>query len=332
VRLDWLPALARAQAEAMEQDPSVFLFGEDLRANVFGTSPGLAARFGDMRVRDIPLSEAGAVGLAVGAAMTGLRPILDLTISSFLYCAADQLISHLAKARFVHGGQYALPVVVRTACFYSGSNGAQHSDRPYPMFAGVPGLKIVVPSNALDAYLLLKASIDEDNPVLFFEDVTLRGVRGRVEVTDEDLASRAHLGEAKVVEAGDDVLVIAIGGGVAIGRQVRELLAAEQVSVEVLDLRTVSPLDRDLICSEAARIGRVVVVDPAHEQCSVASEVAALLVDEIFDSLQAPVRRVCTPNIHPPFNRALERQLYPSRDGVLRAARSVLGSRPDREP
>jgi pyruvate/2-oxoglutarate/acetoin dehydrogenase E1 component len=317
----------------MEQDPSVFLFGEDLRANVFGTSPDLAARFGDMRVRDIPLSEAGAVGLAVGAAMTGLRPILDLTISSFLYCAADQLISHMAKARFLHGGQYALPVVVRTACFYSGSNGAQHSDRPYPMFAGVPGLKIVVPSNALDAYTLLKASIEEDNPVLFFEDVTLRGVRGRVEVTEEDLASPASLGEAKVVEAGDDVLVIAIGGAVAIGRQVREqLLSAEQVSAEVLDLRTISPLDRDLICTEAARIGRVVVVDPAHEQCSVASEVAALLVEEIFDSLQAPVLRVCTPNIHPPFNRALERQLYPTRDGVLRATRAVLGSRPDREP
>ena len=174
-QLGFLQAINQAQTEEMARDERVVLMGQDLRANVFGAADGVLQRFGPARVRDLPLSEAGSVGLAAGAAMAGLRPVVDLTVASFVFGAMDQFVSQLAKARYMFGGQARLPVVIRAALYYHGGTAGHHADRPYPMFMNVPGLKIILPSNATDLKGLLKSAIRDDNPVLCFEDANLSG-------------------------------------------------------------------------------------------------------------------------------------------------------------
>jgi pyruvate dehydrogenase E1 component beta subunit len=301
--------------------------GQDLRANVFGAAEGFLAEFGPDRVRDLPLSEAASVGIAVGAAMAGLRPIVDLTVASFMFGAMDQFVSQAAKSRYMFGGQATVPVVYRQALYYQGGTAAHHADRPYPMFMNVPGLKIIVPSNGPDLKGLLKSAIRDDNPVLCFEDATLWGRRGRGPAPPDAAEHLVPLGVAAVPRAGTDLTVVAIGGAVPLALAAADQLAGDGISVEVVDPRTLVPMDWPAILGSVSRTGRCVVVDPANRTCGAAAEIAAQVAEDCFDALRGPVVRVTTDDIHVPFSPALEKLIYPSTEKVVAAARRALAER-----
>jgi len=319
--LNYLQAINEAQREELERDDSVIVFGEDVRSNLWGGT-AFAKDFPKERVFDTPLSEEGFTGAAVGAAMRGLRPVVDLTISSFLYRAADALVNGAAKSRYMFGGQATIPVTFRAAMMYGANIGAHHSDRPYPMFMNVPGLKVVAPASAFDVKGLLKAAIRDDNPVLVFEDVALWF--SSEHVPEEDYV--VPLGVADVKRCGSDVTVVAIAGGVRSALEAADTLAAEGISAEVVDPRTLVPLDAETILQSVAKTGRLVVVDPAHRTCSAASEISALVAEEAFDALRAPIVRVTTPDVQIPFAPEMEQPLYPNAERVVAAVKKVLGA------
>ncbi|MPZ88991.1 MAG: alpha-ketoacid dehydrogenase subunit beta [Nitriliruptorales bacterium] len=319
--MTYLAAIGRAQHEAMTENRTVVLLGEDVRSNLYGTAPGFVDTFGPDRVWDTPISEEGFSGLAAGAAMTGLRPIVDLTYASFMYLAMDQLVNQVAKNRYMFGGQASLPVVYRASMFYGASMAAHHSDRPYPMFMNVPGLTIVTPATPYDACGLLRAAVRSDDPVLFFEDATLW-------FRKEDLPEEPYevpLGVANHVRRGDDVTVVAIAGSLPHAVTAAETLADDGISVDLIDPRTLVPLDMEAILSSVRRTGRLVVVDPAHRTCGAAAEISALAAELAFDALRAPVVRVTTPDVQIPFSPALEKGLYPDAGRAVTAVRRVLG-------
>ena len=323
----FLHALIEGIKEEMRQDERVFVMGEDVESPLFwGPTGTFREEFGPSRVRNTPMSEAAFVGAGIGAAMTGLRPVVEMTVASFLYVAFDQIVSMGAKSRFMFGGQARIPMVIRATSMYSRGLAAQHSDRPYPAFMGIPGLKIVAPTTAADAKGLMKSAIRDDDLVLFFEDVNLHGVRGEVR-PEERLVP---LGLAEVRRVGTDVTVVGVSGGMLPALAAADALAVEGVSVEVVDPRTLAPLDTRTILESVAKTGRLVVVDPAHRVCSVASEIAATVAEDGFDSLRAPVLRVTTPQVPIPFSPALERGLYPTADKVAAAVRQTLRERRQR--
>ena len=321
--LRFLQAIQEAQYEEMVRDERVILMGQDLRANVFGAAAGFLEAFGPERVRDLPLSEAASVGMAVGAAMAGLRPIVDLTVASLMFVAMDQFVSQAAKSRYMFGGQATVPVVYRQALYYHGGTAAHHADRPYPMFMNVPGLKIIAPSNGPDLKGLLKSAIRDDNPVLCFEDATLWGRRGRGPAPEAE-DHLVPLGVASIPRAGTDLTIVGIAGGVRLALDAAEQLAEEGISAEVVDPRTLVPMDWDTILSSVARTGHLVVVDPANRTCSAASEISAQVVEHCFDALRGPIVRVTTDDVHVPFSPVLEKQIYPNVEKVVAAARRAL--------
>jgi len=305
-----------ALREEMERDPRVVLIGEDI--GLFEVT-GLLPSMGPNRVWSAPISENGFVGMAIGAAMTGLRPVVDLTIASFVHLAVDQLVNQAAKIRYMTGGQARIPAVFRSAMWYGGSNAAQHSDRPYPLFLNVPGLKVAVPATPADLKGLLKTAIRDDDPVLIFEDKNLWFESGPV-------PSGEHLvpfGVAEVVREGSDVTVVAIGASLRAALQAAETLAGDGISVEVIDPRTLVPLDRATILRSVARTGRLVIVDLACKTGSAASEIAAIVAEEGFSSLKAPILRVTTPDVPIPFSPTMEMPLYPSREKIVAAVHEV---------
>lgn len=332
-KMTFLKAIRQAQFEEMKRDDSIIMMGEDLRADILGTASGFVEEFGENRIRNVPLSEAGFVGAAVGAAMTGLRPIVDIVLSSFMYCAMDQFVSQAAKSRYMFGGQVDIPVLYRAGMFYGGAEAAHHSDRPYPTFMTIPGLKIIVPSGPSDAKGLIKSAIRTDDPVLCFEDGSLWPTKGPVAVEGEELPTDEvpedpdlliPLGSADVKRDGSDVTVIAIGGSVPPAIEAAERLQDEDgVSVQVVDPRSLVPMDWETILGCVSRTGRVVIADPAHRTCSAASEIAATIVEEVFESLVAPVRRVVTPDVHIPFSPPLEKLFYPTSDSIAETVRAV---------
>ncbi|GAB3434875.1 alpha-ketoacid dehydrogenase subunit beta [Actinophytocola sediminis] len=322
-QLGFLQAINQAQTEEMTRDERVILMGQDLRANVFGAAAGALETFGPSRVRDLPLAEAGSIGVAAGAAMAGLRPIIDLTVASFVFGAMDQFVSQLAKARYMFGGQATLPVVVRAALYYHGGTAGHHADRPYPMFMNMPGLKIILPSTAPDLLGLLKSAIRDDNPVLCFEDANLWGRKGRGPIPTAE-NHLVPLGSAAIRRTGTDVTVVGIGLGSFLAMAAAEELAADGISAEVIDPRTLVPMDWPTILDSVSRTGRLVVVDPANRTCSAASEIAARVVEDCFDALRGPITRVTTDDIHVPFSPALEKQIYPTKDKVIAAVRRAL--------
>jgi pyruvate dehydrogenase E1 component beta subunit len=328
--MSYLGAIGAAQREAMEADPRVIIIGEDVEANVYGTTGAGKSRkdkgdflemFGKERIRNTPISEEVIVGAAAGAAMTGLRPIVDLSYSSFLYMAMDQFVNQVAKNRYMFGGQASMPVVFRSAMFYGLHTGAHHSDRPYPMFMNVPGLKIVVPASPYDAKGLLRTAIDTDDPVMIFEACMLWGMKE--DVPEEEY--RIRFGEAKTVRSGSDLTVVAISSAVPEAAAAADALAEQGLSVEVIDPRTLVPLDIETIIASVQRTGRLIVADPAHRTCSAAAEISAIVAEEAFESLRAPIVRVTTPDTQIPFSPALEKQLYPSRVNISDAIRRVVG-------
>lgn len=333
--MSYLGAIGAAQREAMEADPRVIIMGEDVEANVYGTTGAGKSRkdkgdflelFGKNRIRNTPISEEVIVGAAAGAAMTGLRPIVDLSYSSFLYMAMDQFVNQVAKNRYMFGGQASMPVVFRSAMFYGLNTGAHHSDRPYPMFMNVPGLKIIVPSTPYDAKGLLRTAVDCDDPVLIFESCLLWGSKG--EVPEEEY--RIPFGQARIARSGDDVTVVAISSAVPEALAAAESLAQEGLSVEVIDPRTLVPFDVETVIRSVNRTGRLVVADPAHRTCSAAAEISAIVAEEAFESLRAPIIRVTTPDTQIPFSPALEKNLYPNRASIEDAIRRVTGHKASR--
>ena len=329
--MSYLGAIGAAQREAMEADSRVIIMGEDVEANVYGTM-GSKSRadkgdflqmFGAARIRNTPISEEVMVGAAAGAAMTGLRPIVDLSYSSFLYMAMDQFVNQVAKNRYMFGGQASLPVVFRSAMFYGLNTGAHHSDRPYPMFMNVPGLKIMVPSTPTDAKGLLRTAIDMDDPVLSFEACLLWGLKEDV----PDGEFRIPFGVARTVRAGTDVTIVAISTAVHAAIQAAQKLEAEGISVEIIDPRTLVPLDSDAILNSVARTGRLVVADPAHKTCGAAAEISAIVSEEAFDCLRAPIARVTTPDTQIPFSPSIEKPLYPNAISIADAVRKVMSSK-----
>lgn len=318
--LTYLQALSEAMREEMQRDPHVFLMGEDVRHSVYGTTAGFVEEFGEQRVRDTPLSENGFIGAAAGAAMVGTRPIVDVTLSSFLYVAMDQLVSITAKATYMYGGQTKLPVVIRVAMFYGNSFAAQHSDRNYPMFMNVPGLKIIAPTTPYDMKGMLKSAIRDDDPVICFEDGGVWFVKG--DVPEEEYL--VPLGRADVKREGSDVTVVAIAGSVPVALRAADELAAQGISAEVIDPRTLVPLDKATILSSVAKTGRLVVADPAHKTCGAAGEIAAIVAEEGFWDLKAPIARVVTPDVHPPFSPVLEKGLYPTQEKIVKAVQQAL--------
>lgn len=329
VMMSYLGAIGAAQREAMDADSRVIIMGEDVEANVYGTTGAgksravegdFLQRYGRERIRNTPISEEIIVGAAAGAAMTGLRPIVDLSYSSFLYLAMDQFVNQVAKNRYMFGGQASLPVVFRSAMFYGLNTGAHHSDRPYPMFMNVPGLKIIAPASPSDAKGLLRSAIDSDDPVLSFEACPLWSMKEDVDQEEY----RIPLGLGRTVRAGSDVTVVAVSGAVPEAAHAADQLAEEGVSVEVFDPRTLVPLDVEGILDSVRRTGRLVVADPAHRTCSAASEISAIVAEHAFASLRAPIVRVTTPDTQIPFSPALEKQLYPNRNTIAAAVRKTL--------
>ena len=327
--MSFLGAIGAAQREAMEADHRVIIMGEDVEANVYGTMGGGKSRsdkgdflqmFGANRIRNTPISEEVMVGAAAGAAMTGLRPIVDLSYSNFLYMAMDQFVNQVAKNRYMFGGQASLPVVFRSAMFYGLNTGAHHSDRPYPMFMNVPGLKIMVPSSPADAKGLLRTAIDMDDPVLSFEACLLWGLKEDV----QDGEFHIPFGVARTLRAGTDVTVVAIATGVHAALQAAPKLEAEGISIEIIDPRTMVPLDSEAILNSVARTGRLVIVDPAHTTCGAAAEISAIVAEKAFDCLKAPILRVTTPDTQIPFSPAIEKQLYPDAAKTIDAVRKVM--------
>jgi pyruvate dehydrogenase E1 component beta subunit len=324
-------AVNEALRIAMETDPDVILMGEDVAGGgdrkgedvdemggVLGTTRGLVKAFPD-RVLDTPISEMGIMGTAVGAAATGLRPVVELMFMDFIGTCLDPLLNQAAKLRYMFGGKIRIPLTVRTVTGAGMQAAAQHSQSLYWLTAGIPGLKTVIPSNPVDAKGLLLAAIRDDNPVVFCEAKTVLGVTGEVPEGDY----MVPIGKAALLREGGDVSLIGMGGTVAVCMQAAEQLSGEGIQADVLDLRSIQPLDEEAILSTLAKTGSVVVVDESTPRSSVASDVAALCVDRGFDFLNTPVKRVTAPHSPVPFSRVLEQAYMPSAARVVETVRGL---------
>jgi len=322
-QLYFIKAMYEGLRDAMQEDETVVVIGEDVDRSIIGATKGLIEEFGDQRVRNTPISEATFVGACIGAAAAGLRPVVDLMVGSFFYVSMDQVANQAAKLPYMSGGQVSLPIVYFTATGPSGSAAAQHSENPHPMLMNVAGLKVVMPSSPRDAKGLMVAAIRDPNPVVYFQDAVLGGVRGPVPEEPYEIP----LGEAEVKREGEDVTVVAIGALVNKALKVAEELEAEGVSVEVVDPRTLVPLDRKAILDSARKTGRLVVCDNARMTCSAASEIAAIVSEAAFDSLKAAPRRVAWEDVPVPFSPVLEKRVLVDEAKIRAAVESTLGAR-----
>ena len=302
-------------------DPKTFMIGLDIWVGAFGATSGLTDEFGKERILNAPISEAGYAGAGVGAAMAGMRPIVEIEFASFFYCCWDQVCNQAAKLRYMSGGQADVPITFRSVCGAIGSAAAQHSETVYSQFMSVPGLKIVVPSGPRDMKGLLKSAIRDNNPVLVFEHLKLG--RAKEEVPDED--SVIPLGEAEVKREGTDVTIVAIGFMVSQALKAAKSLEQDGISAEVVDPRTLIPLDEEAILSSVAKTHKVLVVDEAHLRCGAAAEIAAVIADKGFDNLDAPVKRLTTPDVPVPFSPPLEKFVIPDDKKIVSAIKELLG-------
>lgn len=320
--ISYVRAIGEALREEMQRDPNIFLAGEDIgpSGGTFGMTRGLHKEFGDARVKDTPISEAAIVGLAVGAAAAGARPVVEIMFDDFITIAMDQIVNQAAKMRYMFGGKLRLPITIRTMCGAGLNAGPQHSQSLESWFVHVPGLKVVMPSTPYDVKGLLKAAIRDDNPVIFLENKALHGTRQAV--PDEDYV--IPLGKAEIKREGRDVTVVAISQMVPKAIAAANQLAAEGIEVEVVDPRTLSPLDKETILASVRKTGRLVVVHEAVGPCGFGAEIAAIVADEAFSSLRAPVKRVTAPFTPVPFSKPLEAFYLPNAERIAQAVKGVL--------
>ena len=319
----FMQAMNQALRAAMEEDETVIVLGEDVDRGVFGVTRGLIDRFGANRIRKTPISEATFVGAAVGAAAAGLRPFAHVMFSSFFYVAMDQVANQAARLRYMSGGQVELPIVYFAGTGPSGSAAAQHSENPHSILMHTAGLKVVMPSTPYDAKGLMIASIRDPNPVVFLAD--LRLARRREPVPRD--AYEIPLGVADIKRSGEDVTVVALASLVHVAVDVADKLEAEGVSVEVIDPRSLVPLDWDTIVSSVRKTGRLVVADPARRLCGMAAEIIAGVTERAWESLRSQPRRVTWPDIPVPFSPALEKVLDIGTDDIDQAVRATLADR-----
>ena len=315
-------AINRALADAMTVNDSVVVFGEDLAVpgGPFAVTRGLLAKFGAERVRDTPISEAAIVGAAVGAALSGLRPVVEIMFMDFLTFAMDALVNQAAKAHFMFGGQCSVPMVVRTPHGGGLNAGPQHSQCLEAWFAHVPGLKVVVPSNPADAYGLLRAAIDDPNPVVFVEHKALYASKGELPEPPGHVA----IGVARIARPGRDVTIVTYGACVALALQAAQTLAAEGIEAEVIDLRSVQPWDRAAVLDSVRRTRRLVVAHEAVTAFGIGAEIAAHVSEHAFRTLAAPVLRVGAEFMPVPFARSLERKYLPDGADIAAAVRRSM--------
>lgn len=318
--INFIQAVNEAIREEMRRDKTVFLMGEDVQLGYFRYTVGLVEEFGPERIRNTPLAEHGIVGAAVGAAAAGMRPIVDIMMFSFSYLAMDQIVNQASKMRYMFGGQVKLPMVIYGLT--GGRASAQHSDTPYGMFMNVPGLKIVVPSTPYDAKGLFKAAVRDDNPVLFFNFSPLGGLTGAV--PEEEYI--VPLGVADVKREGRDVTVVAIGPMVQKAIAVSEEMAKSGISLEVVDPRTLVPMDKKAIIASVKKTGRLVIADHASRTCGAAAEIAALVVedDDAFGCLEAPIQRVTMQHVPMPYSPQMANFVIPDVDKIKAAVHKVL--------
>ena len=312
VERSYLEAGLAALAEEMRRDPRVWTLGEDLgRGGVFGQYRGLSEEFGAARVADTPISEACIMGAAVGAAMMGTRPVVEMRFSDFALCAVDELVNQAAKARYMFGGQARVPLVVREPIGIWRSSAAQHSQSLEAWYAHIPGLVVVTPATPADNYALLKAAIRSDDPVVYMEHKNLWGLKGEV-----DDGAPGVLGRGRVVRPGADLTLVTWSAMVHEAAAAAALAEAQQIDVELIDLRTLWPWDRELVLGSVRRTGRLLVVHEAVQAGGFGAEIAASVGEELFDALKAPIRRLGAPRIPIGYAPPLEDQakIFAARD------------------
>lgn len=317
-------ALRETLREEMRRDDDVLLIGEEIGVfeGSYKITAGLLAEFGEKRVRDTPIAEEGFVGAAIGAAMLGLRPVVELMTINFSLLALDQIVNHAAKIYGMFGGQTSVPMVIRTPGGGGQQLGATHSQNIELYYAFVPGLKVVAPSTPADARALLRAAIEDDDPVLFLENLALYNTKGEV---PEDLPP-IPIGKAAITRPGTDITLIGYSRMATIATQVAERLATEGISAEVIDLRSLRPLDRDTIVSSVRRTGCAVVAEDDWLTYGIGAEIAASISDGAFDYLDAPVRRVAAAEVPLPYAKTLEQIALPSAESLYTAAAETLAA------
>lgn len=316
----FIKAMKEGLADAMREDDRVVVIGEDVDRSVIGATRGLSREFGEMRVRNTPISEQAFVGAAVGAAAAGLRPVVDMMIGAFFYVSMDQLANQAAKLPYMSGGQVSLPITYFTATGPSGGGAAQHSENLHPMLMNVAGLKIVMPSTPYDAKGLMLSAVRDPNPVVYLQDHVLGGTRGHVPAE----AYSIPIGVADIKRKGTDVTVVAIGATVPKALKVAAKLQEAGTSVEVIDPRTLAPLDMDTILASVARTGRLVVVDNARLTASAASEIVASVVEAGFSTLKSAPERVAWADVPVPFSAPLEHRVLVQEDDIHAAILRTL--------
>jgi len=325
-------AISEAVAQEMEQDPSVFVMGEDIGVygGIFGATEGLLAKYGPERVMDTPISETGFIGAAVGAALSGMRPIAELMFVDFFGVCMDQIYNHMAKIHYESGGSLKVPVVITTAIGGGYSDGAQHSQTLYGLFAHLPGMKIVIPSTPHDAKGLMISAIRDDNPVLYMFHKGVMGLgwmtpnpRATGEVPEEPYT--IPIGRADVKREGRDLTIATVSLMVHRALDAAERLSADGIEAEVLDLRSLVPLDREAIVESVQKTHRLLVVDEDYKSFGMTGEVITTAVEGAFDYLDAPPARVAYPDVPIPYSRPLERFCLPDPDKIVAAARRLIG-------
>ncbi|MGZ6575927.1 MAG: alpha-ketoacid dehydrogenase subunit beta [Solirubrobacteraceae bacterium] len=327
-------AISEAIGQEMERDERVFVMGEDIGSygGIFSATSGLLDRFGHERVMDTPISEAGFIGAAMGAAAEGMRPIAELMFVDFFGVCMDQIYNHLAKNTYMSDGNVRLPVVVMTAIGGGYGDAAQHSQCLYATFAHVPGIKVVVPSNAYDAKGLMIQAIRDDNPVMFFFHKGIMGLpwmsyfEGSTGAVPKE-SYTVPFGEAAVVREGGDVTIVTLSQMVQKALLAAEELASEGVSVEVLDLRTLVPLDRDAVLRSVGKTGRLLIADEDYRSFGLSGEICAVVAERLGEiELAAPVRRLAVPDVPIPYSRPLERRVIPQVEDLVAGVRDLVAS------
>jgi acetoin:2,6-dichlorophenolindophenol oxidoreductase subunit beta len=317
--ITYVQAIGEALAEELERDDKVFVIGEDIQQGTFGATAGLVKRFGAERIMDTPISETAIAGAAVGAAMTGYRPVADFMFADFMYIAFDEILCKAAKWRFMHEGTQKIPVVFMAAMGGYLGLGAEHSQAPVSYYMHTPGIKVVVPSTPYDAKGLMKSAIRDNNPVVFFYHKALLGFPGQI--PEEEYL--IPLGKADIKREGSDVTLIATGMQVHFALTVADQMK-DKASIEVIDPRSLEPLDMETIIASVKKTGRAIVVDEDISRCGVAGEIAMQIVENAFDYLDAPVQRVAAKN-YPIPPGAMERFVLPQVDQIMEAVKTVIG-------
>ena len=321
--LSFAEAIREALAEEMRRDSRVFILGEDVAeaGTPFKVLSGLVQEFGPRRVLDTPISEAGFTGIAVGAAMTGMRPVVDIMFGDFITLTMDQMANQAAKIHYMSGGRLKVPMVLRTTLGATRRSGAQHSQSLHAWFSHIPGLKVALPSTAYDAKGLLKTAIRDDNPVAFFEDKMMYRVKGPVPEGEYTIP----FGVADIKRSGSEITLVATSSMVRVALEAADRLAEQDFSAEVIDPRTTLPLDRETLIESAKKTGRVIVIDEGYQRYGVTAEIASVIADGAFYHLEAPVKRMGAMDVPVPFSPVLEDLTVPTAESVAQMARTLCG-------